>query len=66
MTAPAPDSQGHSSAELRELLARVRRLEQENEYLRSEVGLDLNHEIVAQSRSMQELLRTADRVASCA
>jgi len=45
-------------------IQRSHRLERENEYLRTEAGLDLNHEIVAQSRSMQELLRTADRVAS--
>src|SRR6185503_9930948 len=42
---------------------RTRRLERENEYLRSEVGLGDANQVVASSRSMQELLKTAERVA---
>ncbi len=42
---------------------KTRRLERENEYLRSEVGLGDAGAIVAESRGMQELLKTAERVA---
>ena len=42
---------------------RTRRLERENEYLRTEAGLGTPNNVIAQSRSMQELLRTAERVA---
>ena len=45
-------------------LAHTRRLERENEYLRTEVGLGDARAVIAESKSMQELLRTAERVAS--
>jgi len=41
----------------------TRRLERENEYLRGEAGLGDPNQIVAESKSMQELLKTAERVA---
>jgi len=44
-------------------LDRTRRLESENEYLRSEVGLGHPNEVVGASKPMQEMLRTAERVA---
>jgi DNA-binding NtrC family response regulator len=42
---------------------RTRRLERENEYLRAEAGFGGVEDIVSESRSMQELLRKAERVA---
>jgi len=42
---------------------RTRRLERENEYLRTEAGLGGPSQVIAESKSMQELLRTAERVA---
>jgi DNA-binding NtrC family response regulator len=45
-------------------IAHTRRLERENEYLRTEAGLENPSMVVGASRSMQELLRTAERVAS--
>jgi DNA-binding NtrC family response regulator len=42
---------------------RAARLERENEYLRAEAGLGEAGAVVAESRSMQELLKTAERVA---
>jgi DNA-binding NtrC family response regulator len=45
-------------------LVRVRRLEGENEYLRAEAGLGDPRSVVAESRTMQECLRTAERVAA--
>jgi two-component system response regulator AtoC len=42
---------------------RTRRLERENEYLRTEVVPGDPSQIVAESKPMQELLRTAERVA---
>jgi len=44
-------------------LDKTRRLERENEYLRTEVGLGTPNTVIANSRSMQDLLRTAERVA---
>ena len=44
-------------------LEHTRRLEHENEYLRTEVGLGDPRGVVAESKSMQELLRSAERVA---
>jgi DNA-binding NtrC family response regulator len=44
-------------------LERTRRLERENEYLRAEASFADADAVVAESRSMQELLRTAERVA---
>jgi len=44
-------------------LDRTRRLERENEYLRAEAGFGDPSQVVASSKSMQELLRTAERVA---
>jgi two-component system response regulator AtoC len=41
----------------------TRRLERENEYLRTEAGLGDPRQVVAESKAMQELLRTAERVA---
>jgi DNA-binding NtrC family response regulator len=45
-------------------IAHTRRLERENEYLRAEAGLGNPSQVVGESRSLQELLRTAERVAS--
>ncbi|HEX6886444.1 MAG TPA: sigma-54 dependent transcriptional regulator [Planctomycetota bacterium] len=42
----------------------TRRLERENEYLRAEAGLSGGNLVVGKSRAMQDLLRTADRVAA--
>jgi len=44
-------------------LDRTQRLERENEYLRTEAGLGTPATVIAHSRSMQDLLRTAERVA---
>jgi DNA-binding NtrC family response regulator len=44
-------------------IERAARLERENEYLRAEAGLGEAGAVVAESRSMQELLKTAERVA---
>jgi DNA-binding NtrC family response regulator len=44
-------------------LDKTRRLERENEYLRTEVGLGTPNTVIGQSKSMQDLLRTAERVA---
>jgi DNA-binding NtrC family response regulator len=44
-------------------VARTRRLESENEYLRNEAGWGGDGRIVCESRSMQELLRKAERIA---
>jgi DNA-binding NtrC family response regulator len=43
-------------------LERTRKLERENEYLRAETGMG-DVRIVAESKAMQDLLRTAERVA---
>jgi len=45
-------------------IAHTKRLELENEYLRSEVTAEHANEIVAESPRMRETLRAADRVAS--
>ncbi|NOT30744.1 MAG: sigma-54-dependent Fis family transcriptional regulator [Planctomycetes bacterium] len=45
-------------------LDRTRRLERENEYLRTEAGLGDPLAVIAESKPMQELLRTAERLAS--
>jgi DNA-binding NtrC family response regulator len=45
-------------------LARLRRLEGENEYLRAEAGLGDSRSVVAESKTMRECLRTAERVAA--
>jgi len=45
-------------------LDKTRRLERENEYLRSEAGLGDARDVVGESKSMQELLRTVERVAA--
>jgi DNA-binding NtrC family response regulator len=42
----------------------TRRLERENEYLRQEAGLAGPSAVIGESRAMQELLRTAERVAA--
>ncbi len=47
-----------------ERIDRTCRLERENEYLRSEVTADHGLALIAESRGMQELLKTAERVAS--
>ena len=47
-----------------ERVQRTRRLERENEYLRSEAGLTADQSVVAESDHMRELLRTAERVSS--
>ena len=44
-------------------LDRTRRLERENEYLRTEAGLGTPNTVIAHSKPMQDLLRTAERVA---
>ncbi len=43
---------------------RTLRLERENEYLRSEAGLGAAASVIAASKSMQDLLKTAERVAA--
>ena len=47
-----------------ERIDRTCRLERENEYLRSEVTADHGLALIAESTGMQELLKTAERVAS--
>src|SRR5262249_7586931 len=42
---------------------KTRRLERENEYLRTEVSMGDPAQVVAASKAMQELLRTTERVA---
>mgnify|MGYP001472185579 CR=1 FL=1 len=44
-------------------LDHTRRLERENEYLRTEAGLGDPLAVIAESKAMQELLRTAERLA---
>jgi two-component system response regulator AtoC len=44
-------------------LAHTRRLERENEYLRTEAGFGNPQAVIAESRAMQELLRTGERIA---
>jgi len=43
---------------------KTRRLERENEYLRGEVSSEHSNSLIAQSRGMSDLLKTAERVAS--
>ena len=45
-------------------ISKTGRLERENEYLRAEVASEHGSQLVAQSSSMVDLLRTAERVAS--
>ncbi len=47
-----------------ERIQRTRRLERENEYLRAEVRSEHSSTIVAESKTMTDLLKTAERVAS--